>query len=113
MRIALDYSANVNYLGIYVAQEKGWFCASAHHGQIIPYANTPAETLIESGNNDLCMSTVMVIINRLEGLGTVCWFDAHTGTYEGDWGVGGRDARLALAQGYEYSAHIRRRPSVS
>ena len=49
VRIALDYSANVNYLGIYVAQEKVWFARQHITLKIIPYANTPAETLIDSG----------------------------------------------------------------
>jgi ABC-type nitrate/sulfonate/bicarbonate transport system substrate-binding protein len=69
VRIALDYSANVNYLGIYVAQQKGWFARQHITVKIIPYANTPAETLIESGNTDLGISYPPdVIINRANGL---------------------------------------------
>jgi ABC-type nitrate/sulfonate/bicarbonate transport system substrate-binding protein len=69
VRIALDYSANVNYLGIYVAQEKGWFARQNITVKIIPYANTPAETLVESGNTDLGISYPPdVIINRAKGL---------------------------------------------
>jgi ABC-type nitrate/sulfonate/bicarbonate transport system substrate-binding protein len=69
VRIALDYSANVNYLGIYVAQEKGYFARQHITLKIIPYANTPAETLIESGNTDLGISYPPdVIINRARGL---------------------------------------------
>jgi ABC-type nitrate/sulfonate/bicarbonate transport system substrate-binding protein len=69
VRIALDYSANVNYLGIYVAQEKGWFARQHVSVKIIPYANTPAETLVESGATDLGISYPPdVIINRARGL---------------------------------------------
>jgi ABC-type nitrate/sulfonate/bicarbonate transport system substrate-binding protein len=69
VRIALDYSANVNYLGIYVAQEKGYFARRHITVKIIPYANTPAETLIESGNTDLGISYPPdVVINRAKGL---------------------------------------------
>jgi ABC-type nitrate/sulfonate/bicarbonate transport system substrate-binding protein len=69
VRIALDYSANVNYLGIYVAQEKGYFARQHITLKIIPYANTPAETLVESGNTDLGISYPPdVIINRAKGL---------------------------------------------
>jgi ABC-type nitrate/sulfonate/bicarbonate transport system substrate-binding protein len=69
VRIALDYSANVNYLGIYVALEKGWFARQNITVKIIPYANTPAETLVESGNTDLGISYPPdVIINRAKGL---------------------------------------------
>jgi ABC-type nitrate/sulfonate/bicarbonate transport system substrate-binding protein len=69
VRIALDYSANVNYLGIYVAQEKGYFARQHITAKIIPYANTPAETLVASGNTDLGISYPPdVIINRAKGL---------------------------------------------
>jgi ABC-type nitrate/sulfonate/bicarbonate transport system substrate-binding protein len=69
VRIALDYSANVNYLGIYVAQEKGFIARQHITLKIIPYANTPAETLVESGNTDLGISYPPdVIINRAKGL---------------------------------------------
>ena len=69
VRIALDYSANVNYLGIYVAQEKGWFARQQITLKIIPYANTPAETLVESGATDLGISYPPdVVINRARGL---------------------------------------------
>jgi ABC-type nitrate/sulfonate/bicarbonate transport system substrate-binding protein len=69
VRIALDYSANVNYLGIYVAIDKGFFARQGISAKIIPYANTPAETLVESGNTDLGISYPPdVIINRAKGL---------------------------------------------
>ncbi len=69
VRIALDYSANVNYLGIYVAIDKGFFARQGITAKIIPYANTPAETLVESGNTDLGISYPPdVIINRAKGL---------------------------------------------
>jgi len=69
VRIALDYSANVNYLGIYVAQEKGFFARQHITLKIIPYANTPAETLVESDNTDLGITYPPdVIINRAKGL---------------------------------------------
>jgi ABC-type nitrate/sulfonate/bicarbonate transport system substrate-binding protein len=69
VRIALDYSANVNYLGIYVALAKGWFADAGVDAKIIPYANTPAETLVQSGATDLGISYPPdVIINRARGL---------------------------------------------
>jgi ABC-type nitrate/sulfonate/bicarbonate transport system substrate-binding protein len=69
VRIALDYSANVNYLGIYVALAKGWFAHAGVNVKIIPYANTPAETLVAHGITDLGISYPPdVIINRARGL---------------------------------------------
>ena len=69
VKIALDYSPNVNYLGIYTAIAKGEFAKRGITPEIIPYANTPAETLIRSGKTDLAISYPPdVIINRSQGL---------------------------------------------
>lgn len=69
MRIALDYTANVNYLGIYAAIANGYFARHGVDPQIIPYAETPAEPLIRSGRADLGISyPPQVIMSRAEGL---------------------------------------------
>jgi len=69
VRIALDYTANVNYLGIYAAKANGYFAQNGINPQIIPYAETPAETLIQSGRTDLAISyPPEVVINRAKGL---------------------------------------------
>lgn len=69
MRIALDYTANVNYLGIYAAIANGYFASHGIDPQIIPYAETPAEPLIRSGRADLGISyPPQVIMSRAEGL---------------------------------------------
>jgi ABC-type nitrate/sulfonate/bicarbonate transport system substrate-binding protein len=69
VRISLDYSANVDYLGIYAAISKGYFAQQGIAPVIIPYANTPAEPLIQSGKTDLGITYPPdVIINRSQGL---------------------------------------------
>lgn len=69
VRIALDYSPNVNYLGIYTAIEKGYFADQGIEAEIVPFANTPAETLIKSGKTDLGITYPPdVVINRSQGL---------------------------------------------
>jgi ABC-type nitrate/sulfonate/bicarbonate transport system substrate-binding protein len=69
VRIALDYSANVDYLGIYAAITNGYFAAQGIDPVIIPYANTPAEPLIQSDKTDLGITYPPdVIINRAHGL---------------------------------------------
>ena len=69
VRIALDYTANVNYLGIYAAIANGYFAKHGIEPQIIPYAETPAETLIRAGKTDLGISyPPQVIISRAQGL---------------------------------------------
>ena len=67
--IALDYAPNANYLGIYTALAKGYFADENIKPKILPYANTPAETLIKSGKADLGISYPPdVVINRSQGL---------------------------------------------
>ena len=67
--LALDWVANVNYLGIYVAIENGYLADAGIDLKILPYASTPAEPLIESGKADLGISYPPdVIINRAGGL---------------------------------------------
>jgi putative hydroxymethylpyrimidine transport system substrate-binding protein len=69
VRIALDYSANVDYLGIYDAIANGDFAKHGVSAQIIPYAETPAETLIQSGKTDLGISyPPEVVLRRAQGL---------------------------------------------
>jgi ABC-type nitrate/sulfonate/bicarbonate transport system substrate-binding protein len=68
VRIALDYTPNVNYLGIYVAIAKGYFAAEHVTPVILPYANLDAEQLIQAGKTDLGISYPPdVIINNANG----------------------------------------------
>jgi len=69
VKIALDYTPNVNYLGIYVAKAKGYFAAQGINAVILPYANASAEQLIQAGQADLGISYPPdVIINNSTGL---------------------------------------------
>ena len=69
VKIALDYTANVDYLGIYVAERKGYFAAEQIKAVILPYANASAEQLIQAGQTDLGISYPPdVIINNSRGL---------------------------------------------
>jgi ABC-type nitrate/sulfonate/bicarbonate transport system substrate-binding protein len=68
VKIALDYTANVNYLGIYAALSKGYFAAEGIKPVILPYANASAEQLIQAGQTDLGISYPPdVIINNANG----------------------------------------------
>jgi ABC-type nitrate/sulfonate/bicarbonate transport system substrate-binding protein len=53
LRIALDYTANVDYLGIYVAVTNGYFRAHGITADILPYGGASAETLLAAGKTDL------------------------------------------------------------
>ncbi|HEX4035067.1 MAG TPA: ABC transporter substrate-binding protein, partial [Solirubrobacteraceae bacterium] len=68
VKIALDYTANVNYLGIYDAIAKGYFAAHHIDAVVLPYANASAEQLIQAGTSDLGISYPPdVIINNANG----------------------------------------------
>jgi ABC-type nitrate/sulfonate/bicarbonate transport system substrate-binding protein len=53
LRIALDYTANVDYLGIYDAINNGYFTAEGIKPEIIPYSGPGAEQLLQAGKTDL------------------------------------------------------------
>jgi ABC-type nitrate/sulfonate/bicarbonate transport system substrate-binding protein len=53
LRIALDWTANVDFLGIYVAINNGYFTKEGIKPVIIPYSGTPGETLLKAGKADL------------------------------------------------------------
>ena len=68
VKIALDWTANVNYLGIYAALTKGYFAAQHIKAVILPYANAAAEQLIQANQTDLGISYPPdVIINNANG----------------------------------------------
>jgi ABC-type nitrate/sulfonate/bicarbonate transport system substrate-binding protein len=68
VKIALDWTPNVNYLGIYVAITKGYFAAEGIKPVVLPYANASAEQLIQAGQTDLGISYPPdVIINNANG----------------------------------------------
>ena len=68
VKIALDWTPNVNYLGIYVAESKGYFAAEHIKPVVLPYANADAEQLIQAGQTDLGISYPPdVIINNANG----------------------------------------------
>jgi ABC-type nitrate/sulfonate/bicarbonate transport system substrate-binding protein len=56
LRIALDWTPNVDFLGIYVAINNGYFTREGIKPVIIPYSGTPGETLIEAGKTDLAFT---------------------------------------------------------
>jgi ABC-type nitrate/sulfonate/bicarbonate transport system substrate-binding protein len=68
VKIALDWTPNVNYLGIYAAIDRGYFAAEHITPVILPYANASAEQLIQAGQTDLGISYPPdVIINNANG----------------------------------------------
>ena len=69
VKIALDWTPNVNYLGIYAAISNGYFAAAGIKPVILPYANLSAEQLVQAGQTDLGISYPPdVIINNATAL---------------------------------------------
>jgi ABC-type nitrate/sulfonate/bicarbonate transport system substrate-binding protein len=56
MRIALDWTPNANFLGVYAAISDGYFAKEGINPVIIPYAGTPGETLLSTGKADLAFT---------------------------------------------------------
>ena len=56
LRIALDWTPNVDFLGIYAAIDNGYFKAQGIKPVIIPYSGTAGETLISAGKTDLAFT---------------------------------------------------------
>lgn len=54
--VALDWTPNTNHTGIYVAQKLGYYRAAGIDVQILPYASTAPETLINAGKADFGFS---------------------------------------------------------
>lgn len=50
--LALDWTANTNHLGIFAAQELGYFADAGVELELVPYASAPATDLITSGTAD-------------------------------------------------------------
>jgi ABC-type nitrate/sulfonate/bicarbonate transport system substrate-binding protein len=56
LRIALDWTPNVDFLGIYAAISNGYFAKEGIDPVIIPYSGTPGETLLSTGKADLAFT---------------------------------------------------------
>jgi ABC-type nitrate/sulfonate/bicarbonate transport system substrate-binding protein len=56
LRIALDWTPNVDFLGIYAAISNGYFTKEGIQPVIIPYSGTPGETLLSTGKADLAFT---------------------------------------------------------
>ncbi|WP_407572664.1 ABC transporter substrate-binding protein [Deinococcus altitudinis] len=55
--VALDWTPNVNHIGMYVAQQQGWYAQAGVRLQILPYASTSPEVLVTAGRADVGVSS--------------------------------------------------------
>ncbi|NUT48664.1 MAG: ABC transporter substrate-binding protein [Saccharothrix sp.] len=56
VRLALDWTPNVNHTGIFIAQQQGWFEEAGLDVELLPYNNTSPDTLVSSGAADFGIS---------------------------------------------------------
>lgn len=49
---ALDWAPNTNHIGVYVADELGYFSDAGLDVEVLPYASTPATQLVSAGEAD-------------------------------------------------------------
>jgi len=54
--IALSWTPNTDYTGLYVALEKGYYAAQGISVKVVPYASTAPETLVSHGVADFAYS---------------------------------------------------------
>ncbi len=68
-QLLLDWTANTNHTGIYVALEKGWYKDEGIELKIITPSNTAVETVVGSGKVDFGISfQEYVTSSRLQGV---------------------------------------------
>ena len=49
IRVSLDWTPNTNHTGLFVAQQEGWFADAGLDVELLPYNNTPPDTIVGSG----------------------------------------------------------------
>jgi len=54
--VALDWTPNTNHIGVYAADALGYYAAEGLNVKILPYAETPPETLVSEGAADFGFS---------------------------------------------------------
>ena len=65
--IALDWTPNTNHIGLYVAQQKGFFSEAGLKVTILPYSDTAAGTLVSNGRADFGVAGVGFYAQRTAG----------------------------------------------
>ena len=54
--VALDWVPNLNHIGLYVAQARGWYAAAGLKVTLLPYGSVSPDTLVLAGKADLGIS---------------------------------------------------------
>lgn len=65
--LALDWTPNVNHIGLYVAQQQGWYRQAGLDVKLLPYASTSPDTLVSTGRADLGISSAEGVTTAVAG----------------------------------------------
>ncbi|MEX2014420.1 MAG: ABC transporter substrate-binding protein [Candidatus Saccharimonadales bacterium] len=65
--LALDWTPNTNHTGIYVAKQNGWYDEENIELEIIPYATTPSDVLVSSGQADVGIGFTEGVVSSSAG----------------------------------------------
>jgi len=81
--IALSWTPNTDYTGVYVAQQRGYYAERGITVEVLPYASTPPESLVATGQADFGFSyQAGVAYARAAGQDVVAVFTPNQkGTY--------------------------------
>lgn len=72
MTFALDWAPNTNHIGVYVADQLGYFAEAGIDLEILPYGSTPASQLVSAGEADFGIGgQATVQLGRTAGLDLV------------------------------------------
>ncbi len=72
IRVQLDWLPNTNHTGVYVAQAQGWYADAAVQVEILPFAESNPDVLVDAGQADVAFSFPTVTpFSRAAGLDVV------------------------------------------
>ncbi|AYD04129.1 ABC transporter substrate-binding protein [Neorhizobium sp. NCHU2750] len=81
--VALDWTANTNHIGLFVARDKGFYRQAGIEATILPYTDTSAGTLVASGVADFgILGSIALLTQRTAGadlVGTYAVVQTETG----------------------------------
>jgi ABC-type nitrate/sulfonate/bicarbonate transport system substrate-binding protein len=70
--VQLDWTANTNHIGVYLAQSKGWYKEAGVKVKILPYTDVNPDTVVANGKADVGISfPANLIFSRAAGLDLV------------------------------------------
>ncbi len=92
--VALDWTPNTNHIGIYVAQQLGYYKDAKINVKLLPYAETPTETLVARGRADFGIGYLAAVAYARASGQDVLQVFAHIAKSQYAIGVNGGDKSI-------------------